>query len=460
MISSKPLHEVCTWDQHYDRLVNPNLMTGLLRTAIPVLEHCDWHVKTVREGYCETVLPLNGASTNQHGTHQAALISLSADYTGGLALATLLRGIPLAGVHRCTDDESASLWLAAMNVKYIAPSAGHLTGVCEIDPKTKKNIETRYARGSRVLVSLEIKFYSNAELIAVADMKYFAQPSIQLSPTKEKPARSKLFQHKLKASARMIAGLRAQPSDHPRMNFPCPYSAIAAGPHGELLAGKLQQKLPQLRDMVHARSQHIDETIDDSPSLRQIVMVGAGLDFRSLRHAEGRRDVTFFEIDLPEMIEERQRIAETISDNHAARRVLLEADFRQDSVDKVLLRNSEFRPELETLFIYEGCSMYFTEQENRAMLSDIQKVMHHPNSQVWMDCVNESVSMRRTNNQGILAFLDGMEDMGETFIFGVTDVASWMVASGFEAVNVKLCGTYLDDPDPVLNSYAFATARN
>ncbi|HIK91939.1 MAG TPA: hypothetical protein EYG03_08155 [Planctomycetes bacterium] len=78
-----------TWEQDYEQRVNPKLMTGLLRSSIPVLEHSDWRIEKVEDGFCQSVLPLNSPTTNQHGTHQAALISLSADYTGGLALESL-----------------------------------------------------------------------------------------------------------------------------------------------------------------------------------------------------------------------------------------------------------------------------------------------------------------------------------------------------------------------------------
>ena len=120
MIVSQHEHSQITWAQDYNSRVNPTLMTRLLHEAIPVLKWTDWHVKEVQEGSCTTVLPLNHATTNQHGTHQAALLSLSADYTGGLALATLLRGVPFAGVHPCNEDNSAALWLAAMDVRYNA----------------------------------------------------------------------------------------------------------------------------------------------------------------------------------------------------------------------------------------------------------------------------------------------------------------------------------------------------
>lgn len=459
MIAPTPLRDVCSWEQHYNTLVNPTLMTGLLRKAIPVLDHCNWRVSEVRDGYCESVLPLNAASTNQHGTHQAALISLSADYTGGLALATLLRGIPLSGVHRCQDEESASLWLAAMNVKYKAPSSGHLTGVCEIDPGVAKNIQQRYARGSRVLVSLEIKFYSNSELVAVADMKYFAQPTISLSPTEARPARSTLFQHKLKASARMIAGVRAMGSDHPRLDPCCPYADAAAGPHGHLLAGKLRLGLPQLGDMVLARTQHIDEMLHQSHSARQVVMIGAGLDLRSVHHARLRRDITFFELDLPEMLDERSRVVADLGDSQSDRRMLIPADFRQDDIATLLANHPRFDPKSPTVFIYEGCSMYFSAAENQRIFGSVQSLMQHPDSAFWIDLVSADVANQRTNNESILSFLKSMEGMGERFVFGSNEPGEWLQQSGFATTQVQTCADYLGESDAVLSSYSFVVAR-
>jgi hypothetical protein len=50
---------------------------------IPVLAHSDWRIEEVKDGFCKYVLALKAPATNQHGTHQAALISLSADYPEG-----------------------------------------------------------------------------------------------------------------------------------------------------------------------------------------------------------------------------------------------------------------------------------------------------------------------------------------------------------------------------------------
>lgn len=448
-----------TWEQDYQSRSNPELMTLLLRTSVPVLEQSDWRITKVEDGYCETLLPLNKATTNQHGTHQAALVSLSADYTGGMALATLLRGVPLAGIHPCRDDVSASLWLAGMNVRYKSPSTGHLTGICEIDPIQAAEIRKRYFRGSRVLASLQVRFYSNEELVAEAEMKYFAQPTIQLSPTAPNASRSTLFNHKLKASARMIAGLRAQKSSHPRLLAHCPHAGLVAGPHGELLANHLGEILPQLKEMVLARSQHIDEVIHQVPDLRQVVLAGAGLDMRSIRLAGELPDVTFFEVDLPEMMAERERVTRFLSDEYSDRRVMLNADFRVDDLAVIIGQHPKFDPELPTIIVYEGCSMYFAEPENQRLFQAFRKLIRNPLSCVWVDFVNTAVVTGRTNNQRITSFLEGMDSLGEAFIFGTDDPAAWLGSLGFNFVETVSSGDYLSDSDGVLNNYSFSVAR-
>ena len=57
----------------------------------------------------------------------------------------------------------------------------------------------------------------------------------------------------------------------------------AAGPHGELLARRLHGILPQLQDVVVARTRHIDEILSNIPGLMQVVLLGVGLDMRPFR---------------------------------------------------------------------------------------------------------------------------------------------------------------------------------
>ncbi len=460
-----------SWEADYRDRINPKLVTRLLRKSVPALEASDWHLSQVDYGFVESVLPLNQATTNQHGTHQAALISLSADYTGGTALASLLSGVPMAGVHQCKPADSASLWLAAMDVKYLRPSTGHLTGRCRIDEKTANNIVYRYSRGRRILASLTVTFESNGELVAEGILKYFAQPTSQLLDSTSN--RSLLFRQKIKASARMIAGVRAgqdlnwnrnsEPGQ--RLRIDCPHAVIAAGPHGQLLAARLRKALPQLTDMVIARTQHIDHTIRTTPGMRQLVLIGAGLDMRAFRHAIRRPDLMCFEMDLPEMLEERDRVIREIDPHESLKRHCLTVDFLKDDLAEVLGNCPEFDPTLPTVFVYEGCSMYFEESVNRRVVQSLMEMMRNPDSRLWIDFVTQQSVEGRTKVPEITDFLSRMDDLGESFIFGCDQPSQFLESCGVPACEVVGSGDFLSakanggKTDPVYQVYNFTVSR-
>jgi len=465
MIVKSTNRQAVDWESDYRTRVNPKLMNELLWKAVPALQASDWRITSVQPGYCESMLPLNEATTNQHGTHQAALISLSADYTGGMALTTLLSGVPLAGIHRCQAFESASLWLASMSVRYINPSTGHLIGRCRVPEKQSKTITSRYSQGKRVLVTLPIEFESNGQKVAEAELVYFAQPTIQLLETGRKP--SALFSQKIKASARMIAGVRASTygmSNGTRFRFDCPFSSEAAGPQGHLLAQKLRAALPQLTDMVLARTRHGDETIANIPGLRQVVLVGAGLDMRPFRLQPVMPQVEFFEIDLPPMLEERERVVKQFREGHRVHRSMIAADFIHDDLGEILRSCPSLNPDLPTAVIFEGCSMYFESPVNENVLRAVRQVMRHPDSRLWTDFVTGDVVLGKTDFPEVARFLKTMDDLGEAFIFGQNSPADFVNQCGFQSVattSVRQFQSLIGQPsdDPVMDVYQFNVAR-
>lgn len=449
-----------SWQYHYENFINPELATRLLRKSVPVLEEIQWEVKEVSEGHAVTYLPLSEASTNQHGTHQAALISLSADYTGGIALASLLRGVPFAGINPCNGDESASLWLADMSVRYRHPSTGHLTGSCTVPKQLVSKIVNRYFTGKKVLVRLPMEFYSNDELIAEAELSYFVQPSRQLKPTKQNPAISPIYETKLKASARMIAGVRAQRSNNKLLRFDNPHAEVAAGAHGKLLAQKLSEALPQLTDMVHARTKHGDQAFLEINDLQQVVLIGAGLDMRPYRLHGKHESLRWFELDLPVMLEERQKAAEQLGRNGHVNRHAVPADFNVDDLSQLLLDHPNFDPKLPTLIIYEGCSMYFEQEANERTLRQLSKLMQHPDSRLWCDIVSGSAIEKSADNSQVQAFLDGMEELGEKFIFGHDAPEDFLRQCGFATSKVTSVAEFIHSDDPVHELYKFVVARS
>ena len=458
-------HSTREFSVDYAQRINPRLMTRLLRKAVPVLEHTNWKITKVKFGFCETVLPLNVETTNQHGTHQAALISLSADYTGGMALTSILTGVPLSGIHRCVPEEAASLWLASMDVKYLQPSTGHLIGRCKIDPDQIEATARRYMQGKRILVSLPIEFESNGVKVAEAKLKYFAQPTIQLLNA---GSRSTLFTQKIKASARMIAGVRASSSSSSRVRVDCPHAKLAAGPHGEMLAKKVKQALPQLTEMVLARTRHIDETIlcsEKSQSeirgtdFEQVVMLGAGLDMRPFRICESAPGIRYFEVDLPEMLVERKRVVDEIFNElnkgkHVPRQ-MIPANFLEAGLDDKILSQSDFDPSKPTLFVYEGCSMYFSDSENIQILESVRRLAKNKRSKIWCDFVTTNVVTGKTDRREIESFLQRMDDMGESFVFGCDLPEEFLSRCGWSVRSSQTAAGYLKANDGVFDVYQF-----
>jgi methyltransferase (TIGR00027 family) len=464
MIASSTLLRAIDWDSDYRDRINPDLINELLYQAVPALKASDWKITDVQPGFCESVLPLNVATTNQHGTHQAALISLSADYTGGMALTTLLRGVPLAGIHRCQAIESASLWLAEMNVRYLNPSTGHLIGRCRVPEKQSQLIVNRYAQGKRVLVSLPIEFESNGQKVAEAELVYFAQPTIQLLEPGRNP--SALFSQKIKASARMIAGVRANAyfeSNGRLERYDCPFSALAAGPQGELLARKLREALPQLPEMVLARTRHADSVLRSIPGLKQVLIIGVGLDMRPFRMQSEMPDVHFFEVDLPPMLAERDRVAQQIHNGDSAKRTTIAADFINDDLAAVFGNCKHLDPTLPTAVIYEGCTMYFEAAINEKMFQAVRPLLRHPESRLWADFVTEDVVDGRTLFPEVARFLKSMEELGESFVYGANVPSEVTARFGFRDVATVTVRKYLESigyptDDPVKDFYQFHVA--
>ena len=457
-----------SWEKDYADRINPELMNTLLYRAVPVLAWTGWKITRVGPGFCESVLPLAIETTNQHGTHQAALISLSADYTGGMALTTLLTGIPLTGLHRGRPDESASLWLVGMDVKYENPSTSHLRGVSRVDPKTVRRIQSRYFSGRVVLATINVEFWSeDGERVATAVMRYFAQATRRLLEHRSGGERSTMTKLNLKTSARIIAGLRAMStpdSQGRQLRIDAPHDEVAAGTHGLLQAKRLQKVLPQLAAMVGARTRHCDEVLRSIPGIEQLVMLGAGLDMRPLRRAAELSGVTVFELDLPVMLAERQHVIERLEAQlggvaAAPERHQIAADFLQDDVGELLQRHFAFSETALTLFVYEGCSMYFDEQQNQRLLKSIRRRMRHPDSVLWMDCVTPAVINEGTCDRNIHEFVDRMELIGERFVYGPADPEAFLRSCGLVGCSNDTAQDYLGSEDPTLGEYRFLTAR-
>ncbi|MFI6361754.1 SAM-dependent methyltransferase [Nocardia sp. NPDC050630] len=93
--------------------------------------------------------------------------------------------------------------------------------------------------------------------------------------------------------------------------------------------------------------------------IRQIVLIGAGLDTRAFRLALPA-DIRVFEIDLPELFAFKEPILAAAHAKPRCDRAVLSIDLREDWAK--LLREHGFRPDLPTHWVDEGVLGYLTHE--------------------------------------------------------------------------------------------------
>ena len=169
------LHSIDAWEQDREERFNLNSLTESFHESVPVLDFLDWKITSVERGFTETELPLTPNSSNQYITHQAALMLLAADYTGGIALASLFHMIPIIGFVPSVDDNAAYMWGAKATIQWFAPSCHNLTCKAKIDRNKWEMLAKRYACSQKVITTIPVMMYNGEKLVAQADFTYWAQ---------------------------------------------------------------------------------------------------------------------------------------------------------------------------------------------------------------------------------------------------------------------------------------------
>lgn len=448
-----------TWDEDRQFRMDPHVVTSLLCEQVPVLDFVRWQVTEIEPGWTKSVLPLNPQSTNQHFTHQAALFLLAGDYTGGTALASLLRGWPVVGVHPVTSPSSVAMWLLRAEMKYMRPSVGDLTVTALIEPDAHERISKRFLSGKTVIESITIQYRNGEELVGEGVLTYFARQSEMLRATGISADKvNALFELKLTSSAELIAGVRAIQHGHLIQD---PFAEHMAGQHGMALAKRFCERTPQLGGMVAARTLHLDHALMNfvNSGGRNIVIVGVGWDMRPFRLPlpEG---TNIFELDFPTTLAARRnRLDELhVHESPGISRCNIPIDVRTMPLAPALAEHLNFD---EPVFIaWEGMNMYFQEEEVRSVLKGMLPVLRNPNSLLWVDLVDrEAVMHPEKYPESVQNFMRGMQILGEPFTFGPESPADLMESAGLRGLEVVPSDACLrGKKDPVFSVYKFCIA--
>jgi methyltransferase (TIGR00027 family) len=166
-------------------------------------------------------------------------------------------------------------------------------------------------------------------------------------------------------TAQGIAFLRAYEASKPPNERICndPLARQLMSPFfywvGRVFAAPAEKKEPGMMGFIAARCRYIDDYLLAclGEGVRQVVILGAGLDSRAYR-LPPMQSVRVFEVDRPATQENKKRQLQRILGALPAHVTFVPIDLDVDKLDRLF--SFGYDPRLETLFIWEGVVYYLT----------------------------------------------------------------------------------------------------
>jgi methyltransferase (TIGR00027 family) len=175
----------------------------------------------------------------------------------------------------------------------------------------------------------------------------------------------------LEATARWTAAVRARESARPDRLFDDPWAAVLAGPEG---MSWVDGRPPDSVLPIVLRARSFDDwllRVAAEHSIRQVVLVAAGLDARAYRLAwpEG---TNLFEIDRPAVLHHKAAVLDAAGARAACARHAVEADLTAGWGDALVAAG--FDPTRPACWLVEGLLFYLSADATTHLLDEISRL--------------------------------------------------------------------------------------
>ncbi len=219
--------------------------------------------------------------------------------------------------------------------------------------------------------------------------------------------------------ARLAAAARARESARPDRLFDDPLASTLAGPDGESGLAALIATLPGLdpaSSPLGVRTRFFDDLIAralELPSLRQVVLLGAGMDTRAFR-LPWPDGVRLFEVDHPPVLEAKGAALAAAGARPRCERVTVAASLGGPWAEA--LQGAGFDAERPSLWLLEGLLAYLSAVEVHVALHALS-ALAAPGSIVGADVV----AARALALPEVAAALERLAAAGTPFRFGTDE---------------------------------------
>ena len=230
----------------------------------------------------------------------------------------------------------------------------------------------------------------------------------------------------------LIAAWRAREAEQIDPLFVDPIANIFVPATSEAWVEKMTQASVSTHTLISYRTRYFDDYLrgEMERGVAQVVLLGAGLDTRSLRL--GHPAVAFFEIDQREVLAYKQQQLERCG--YAARSRFIAGDYIRDDLF-ALLESRGFTAGEETYFIWEGNTMYIPADAILAFLRGLKSRM--PRFRISFDYLSEEMIQRNTGFEGAGNLVNGFANMGAPWVTGFADIGLVAARTGLALLENK-----------------------
>jgi methyltransferase (TIGR00027 family) len=190
-------------------------------------------------------------------------------------------------------------------------------------------------------------------------------------------------------------------------------------------------------EYVLARTRLFDELFVDAldRGFSQVVLLGAGMDTRALRFQDRNRRTAIFELDIHATQRYKRDVFERRRIILPKSLVFVSIDFNKQRLTDVLSEAS-YREGQQTLFLWEGVTMYLETEAVDGTLSFIRSNAAG-RSIVAFDYVRASVLRRENTLYGETGSYDRVARAGERWTFGIEDgeIEEFLAERGFKLLS-------------------------
>jgi methyltransferase (TIGR00027 family) len=189
---------------------------------------------------------------------------------------------------------------------------------------------------------------------------------------------------------------------------------------GDYQRGRQNPEVAGMSNLNLIRTKFVDERLRRAleNGATQVAILGAGFDTRAYRFSDLLRDKRVFEVDYRSTQQLKKRRLQDILGSVPSHVRFAEIDFKKDTLEEVLQR-AGYQSSERTFFIWEGVSMYLSEESVRHTLRTISTTSA-PGSALVMDFAGRAMIdvLSRLPN---LAQHKYTTAWGEPWTFGVPD---------------------------------------